>query len=80
MTDIIEFLERVGQDAHLRHGSRDDLERALTAAELAPGLRAAILSRDQSYLEALMQQAPVCGYFFAGKDDEEQGSETARTH
>lgn len=75
MTDVIEFLQKIGQDAQLRHGAQDDLERALAAAELAPDLNAAILSRDQSGLEALMQHAPICGYLLPGREGEEDGDE-----
>jgi hypothetical protein len=75
MSDVIEFLQKMGQDAQLRHGSQDDLEQALAAAGLAGDLNAAILSRRPSDLEAFMQQAPVCGYFLPGKEDEEEGGE-----
>ncbi|GAB2543706.1 hypothetical protein GCM10027065_14010 [Rhodanobacter koreensis] len=79
MTDVIDFLERVGQDAQLRHASQDEVELALTSAEIAPGLQAAILANDPAQLETLLKQAPVCGYFLPGKEDEEEGDEDEET-
>jgi hypothetical protein len=70
MTDVIEFLERMGQDPQLRHAAQDEVERALISADIAPELRAAILAKDQAQLETLLGQVPVCGYFFPGKEDE----------
>ncbi len=75
MTDVIDFLERMGQDAQWRHASQDEVELALTSAEIAPELQAAILARDQAHLETLLGQAPVCGCFFPGKEEEEEGDE-----
>ncbi|MGH8158009.1 MAG: hypothetical protein ACREPQ_07805 [Rhodanobacter sp.] len=80
MTDVIDFLERMGQDAQLCHGSQDEVELALTSAEIAPELQAAILAKDQTSLETLMRQAPVCGYFLPGKEgEEEEGDEDEET-
>ncbi len=75
MTDVIELLERIGQDPQLREASRNGLESAVAAADLAPDFREAILSGDQAGLEVLLQQSPVCGYFLPGKEDEEEGGE-----
>jgi hypothetical protein len=44
MTDVIDFLERMGQDAQLRHASLDDLQQALNSAEIAPELQTVILA------------------------------------
>lgn len=79
MTDVIDFLERMGQDAQLRHASQDEVERALTSAEMAPALQAAILARDLAQLESLLGQAPVCVCLFPGKEEEEEGDEDEET-
>lgn len=80
MTDVIEFLERMGQDAQLRQGSQDEVELALTSAEVAPELQAAILAKDQKKLEMLLGQLPHCAVFLPGKeeeeDDEDESEET----
>jgi hypothetical protein len=75
MTDVIEFLERMGQHARLRHAVRGELELALTDAEIAPELQAAILAKDQAQIEVLLGQAPLCGYFLPGKEEEEEQEE-----
>ena len=51
MTDVIDFLERLGQDATLR---RETLENALNGAGLSPEVREALAKRDQRSLEALL--------------------------
>lgn len=76
MTDVIDFLERVGQDAQLRHASLDEVELALTSAEVVPELRGAILAKDQAQLEALLGRSPQCSVFFPSKEDEEQEDES----
>lgn len=52
MKDTIELLERIGQDAALRHASASDLASALTALEGSEGLRQAAMSGDRSHLVA----------------------------
>ena len=79
MTDVIDFLERMGQDAQLRHGSQDELELALGNTELAPELQFAILAKDQAKLETLLGQGPQCNVFFPSKEDEEQDDESEET-
>ena len=53
MSDVIDFLEQMGRDAHLRGAVGLDLEAALIAADLEPGVRAAFLEGDQHKLELL---------------------------
>ena len=79
MSDVIDFLERMGQDAQLRHGSQEEVELALASAEIAPELQAAILAKDQAQLEGLMGQTPICVAYFPGQEDEEQEDETEET-
>jgi hypothetical protein len=78
MTDVIDFLERVGQDAQLRHASQDEVELALTSAEIAPELQAAILANDPVQLEALLGQAPVC-IAYMPSEEEDPDDETEET-
>jgi len=79
MTDVIDFLERMGQEAQLRHASQDEVELALTGAEIAPELKAAILAKDSAQLETSLVQAPLCAMFFPGKEEEEEGDEDEET-
>ncbi len=75
MTDVIDFLERMGQDAQLRHAAQDEVELALNSAEIAPELQTAILARDQAQLEKLLGQTPLCAPLFPGQEEEEEGEE-----
>ncbi|EIM03928.1 MULTISPECIES: hypothetical protein [Rhodanobacter] len=72
MFDVIDFLERVGQDAQLRHASRDEVGSALSNAEIDPELRVAILARDKEGLQALLGQDPFCCLISPAKPGEEQ--------
>ncbi|WP_458071998.1 hypothetical protein [Rhodanobacter sp. BL-MT-08] len=77
--NVIDFLERMGRDAQLRHASAAEMEVALNATEIEPELQAAILGRDQSQLEALLGQVPLCVALFPGQEDEEDGDEEEET-
>ena len=60
MFDVIDFLESVGQDAQWRYAAPEALGVALTAAQIDPELRMAILARDEQRLQALLGQDPFC--------------------
>lgn len=72
MFDVIDFLERMGQDAQWRHASQDEVGLALAGAEIDPELRVAILARDEQGLQALLGQDPFCCLINPAKPDEEQ--------
>lgn len=71
MSDVIDFLERAGQDALLRRASYVEVELALANAQIEPELRTAILGRDRSRLEAWLGHGPLLCMQFPGKEDEE---------
>ena len=60
MSNVIDFLEMIGQNAQLRHASRDAMEVAMANSQIAPELQAAILSKDQQQLEAVLGASNVC--------------------
>jgi hypothetical protein len=72
MFDVIDFLESVGQDAQWRHVDPQALASALTAAQIDPQLRMAILARDEQGLQALLGQDPFCCLISPAKPDEDQ--------
>lgn len=72
MFDVIDFLERVGQDAQLRHASQDEVGLALSGAEVDSQLRVAILARDGQELRVLLGQGPFCCLIHPAKPGEEQ--------
>jgi hypothetical protein len=75
MTDVIDFLERMGQDAQLRYGSQEEVEIALASAQIAPELQTAILAEDQQHLETLLGQEVFCAMLFPGEEQEEDDTE-----
>lgn len=76
MSNVIELLERVGQDPDLRYGTSEMLEEALRGAGIEPALRAAILGNDIRKLEALLGAPPnVCCAVHQHEEEEEDGSD-----
>ena len=54
MSNVIDFLERLGEDSALRYAPRKELDGAMQAAGISPELRTALTSGDQSSLEKLL--------------------------
>jgi hypothetical protein len=54
MSDLIDFLERMGSDSQSRVATGSRLEEALTRAGIAPTVRSAVLAGDQLQLESLI--------------------------
>lgn len=73
--DVIEFLERMGQDASLREASGPELETALADAAIDETVRAAILDQDGSQLQALLGKGPLFAVLMPDEDEEEEGDE-----
>jgi hypothetical protein len=73
MSSVFDFLERMGSDAQWRNASKDEVEIALAEAEVEAPLREAILTRDVSKLETLLQQTPLIAMLIP--PDEEEGEE-----
>ena len=72
MSNIIDFLERLGTDAQFTRGSDVALEQALASAQIDPQVRDAILMRDQRRLETLLGANPnVCCMIIAPAREEE---------
>jgi hypothetical protein len=71
VSNVIDFLERLGQDAQLCDATGEEIEAALLNAGIEPRLRAAILKGDQAALEALLgADTNVCCVIY--KEDEEE--------
>jgi hypothetical protein len=61
MSNVLEFLERVGQDWQLRHADPATLKYAMHQAGIDESLHPALLTRDARRLEALLNlDANVC--------------------
>lgn len=72
MSDIIEFLERMGEDARLRGASGAELERALADARLEPQHGAAVLAGDTARLQALLGLGSLMAVQLPAEEEEEE--------
>jgi hypothetical protein len=76
MSNVIDFIEKLGQDAQLRYATRTEVEQAMRGAQIDPEIRAAILCHDQPRLEALLgANTNVCCMIYSPReegDDEQQ--------
>lgn len=75
MSNVIDLIERMGQDARLRHASAGDVELALAQAQVDPEIKAAILARDQRRLEILLEGHNVCLALCPAEEEEDGGAE-----
>lgn len=70
MADVIEFIERMGKDAQLRHASAAVLEQAMRDAQMSPGARAALLRGDRAEIQAILGgESNVCCVIYAPEPD-----------
>ena len=73
MSNVIDLLERFGQDAELRYATREVMEEALRSAGIDLDVRSAILSKDQRALEGLLgADTNVCCMVHKEDDEEEE--------
>jgi hypothetical protein len=76
VSNVIDFLQRLGQDATLRHATRTELELALAEAGIDPALREALLGSDQRKLEALLgADTNVCAMIHPDKKEDDEDDE-----
>lgn len=78
MADVIDFLEKMGQDAGLRHAPDAVLEQAMCDAQMNDRARAALMSGDRAAIEAAIgtQHNVCCMVFTPGEDEGESGVKT----
>lgn len=73
MTDTIDLLEAIGQDASLRHASAEDLGKVLAQAQASEALTAAVASGDSGRLSeefGLMANKSPEGVLSPAREDE----------
>lgn len=76
MSSVIEFLERLGSDAQLRHAPREDIAKALEESQVDSDLGAAIIARSTSDLYALLDLRPMFHTLEnPGREEEEEEEE-----
>ena len=73
MTEIIDFLEKLGQDSQLRHAGCGEIRAALSAAQIDKVATAAILAGDERALAAhLAAPSEVCCLIFVPRREDEE--------
>ncbi len=72
MSDLIDFLEKMGGDSQSRFATGPGLEEALTRAGIAPTVRSAVLAGDQLRLESLIGASHNVGVLINLPDEEEE--------
>jgi hypothetical protein len=77
MSNVIDFLEKWGQDARLRHATSAELEQALLRAGIEPAERVAILGADHRTLESLLgaRSRVVCAIMAPEEEEVEEEDE-----
>jgi hypothetical protein len=76
MSNVLDFLERVGQEPQLRYATRSQLLEAMARAEMDADLQSVILAGDGRALEALLGiNASSCCLIHAPDDDEPEPEE-----
>jgi hypothetical protein len=72
MSNIIEFLERLGQDSQLRNATGRELQTAMERAGIEPAVQAALAGADRHSLETQAGAATnVCCLVNAAEDEED---------
>jgi hypothetical protein len=75
MTNVIRFLESVGQRSDLRNASSVEIRNAAISAGIDSEIQAALLNRNQAQLEFLLgANSNVCCMVAPAKDDEDEES------
>jgi len=77
MSNVIDFLEKLGQDSQLRHATSTEVDRALLGAGIDSAVRAAISGSDWRMLEALLGATHniFCGINFPEEREDEEEEE-----
>jgi hypothetical protein len=71
MSNVIEFLAKLGQDARLRDASPEELAHALVQARIDAPLSSAILAGDASQLQDLLGLRPMFYVQMPAEEEEE---------
>ncbi|MGO4504086.1 MULTISPECIES: hypothetical protein [unclassified Dyella] len=75
MSNVIEFLERLGSDARLFQGAKDEIALALADAKIEATAGEAILARNVEELHALLKVVPLCCFQTVPRRPDEEEEE-----
>lgn len=67
--DVIDFLERMGQDASLRVNDASVFDKAMDEARLEPAVREAIRAKDSEQLQDLLGTGPMFAVLMVDQGD-----------
>jgi len=81
MSDLIDFLEKMGGDSQLRSATGPGLEEALIRAGIPPTARSAVMAGDRLRLESLTGASQnVCNLVNLPDEEEEEEDEDDKEH
>ena len=72
MLDIVDFLEKVGQDANLSHATMEELLEGALGAALTEEARSALVAGG-SPASGLLHAQTYCGLLFPAEEEEGEG-------
>jgi hypothetical protein len=76
MSSVIEFLERMGADAHMRRASQEEIAVALEESQVDSDLGAAIIAKSTAELYSLLDLRPMFHTLEnPGREDEDEEGE-----
>jgi hypothetical protein len=75
MLNVIRFLEKIGSEAQWNDIAMNKMELALAETDIEAPFRTAILNKDATHLQELMQQKPLICYVEPAEEDEEEGED-----
>lgn len=67
MSNIINFLEAIGQNASLRYATDGEMQHMLAGSQMDQNVKEAVLAKDQKRLTALVGAENVCCMLMPGR-------------
>ncbi len=67
MSNIINFLETIGQNASLRYASAGEMQRMLDDSQMDQDVKEAVLAKDQQRLSELLRAKNTCCMLMPGR-------------
>jgi hypothetical protein len=67
MSNVIEFLETIGQNASLRYASTGEMQHMLADSQMDQDVREAVLAKDQQRLSELLRAKNTCCMLMPGR-------------
>lgn len=67
MSNVIEFLETIGQNASLRYASAGEMQHMLADSQMDQDVREAMLAKDQQRLSELLRAQNTCCMLMPGR-------------